>query len=101
MSKLKFTNPTGHKNSASPYTEAEHAGYLLRVDGQLVVSPATTWGTEVDLSSIPALASLPAGVHHLEVAVKTKAGVQSDYAAAGTFSMPAVPNAPGNVSITD
>jgi len=94
----RWTNPT-HDKDGNAYSEADHNGYLVTVNGGAPIKLPMTWGTSFDLGTLSEVDALPSGIHTATIAVVTKKGVAGK-TASGTFSVHPTPSAVGNFTIT-
>lgn len=93
-----WTNPT-HDKDGNPYTEADHAVYLVTVDNGAPITLPLTWGTNYDLGTLAEVQALKSGQHTAVIVSKSKKGV-AGVPAAATFLVNPTPAAVGNFSIT-
>lgn len=93
-----WSNPT-HDRDGNAYGEADHAAYLLSLDGGAAFTLPLVWGTNFDLGTLPAVQALNSGTHSATIASLSKKGVVGVPSAA-TFSVSPTPAAVGNFSIT-
>lgn len=94
----RWSNPT-HDKDGTPYSEADHDGYMVSFDGGALVRLPLTWGTSFDLGTLAEAQMLKAGAHTATIATKSKKGVVG-LAASATFQTAPTPAAVGNFSIT-
>lgn len=98
--KLNWTNPTTRVDG-TPYTQADNAGYEIRLDGGSAVSIPLAFGTQFDLASLASYQSLPFGNHTVEIRAVSKGGLSSAFSQAATFpKVESAPNSPTAVSVT-
>lgn len=96
---LTWVNPTTNTDLTAYDAATQNAGYTVKIDGVGAVSIPLAFGTSFDLNLLDAYKRLASGPHTLAMQVVNKSGVASDFSAAATFSIDAVPMAPTSVAV--
>lgn len=94
----RWTNPT-HDKDGNAYSEGDHDGYVVSINGGPPIKLPLVWGTNFDLGSLPEVDALPSGTHSVIVCARSKKGVLGKPVTA-TFPVHPTPSALGNFSIT-
>lgn len=97
---INWVNPSTNTDGTAYDASKDNAGYTLQLDGVGQVSIPLAYGTSFDMNSLDAYKALKSDkTHTAALQVVNKAGVASDFSAAATFSVVAVPSAPSSVSV--
>lgn len=102
VSWVNSTQGTDQNGNTVPWdATADLAAIAIEIDAETVLSvPVSLGATSFDLTTLASYQALAAGSHTLELALVTKEGAVSAFAAPDTFSIGVVPLAPTAVTVS-
>lgn len=95
---LTWSNPTEYVDG-TPYTQADNAGYLIKIDNVADIAIPMGWATTFDIGTLAAYKALKAGSHTVTIAVVSKAGQASAYGPVVTFKIAVAPYHPTTITL--
>jgi hypothetical protein len=98
---IQWTGPTTYTDGV-PYTQADHGGYELEINGQTGVAVPVGWNT-ANQYTLPVLGlpHLKQGTNAIRMRTVAANGQVSDWTGVVTFPYISVPKAPTNLRVVE